>query len=76
MGDLPWKILKTVSNTSLKNRHIKPRTLFKYERYNHIYSNGDYLILQVIALYDDAIDKNSKRTEVHWAEVKHEVKRK
>ena len=41
------------------------------ERYDHIYSNGAYLILQVIALYDDTIDKDATRTEVHRAERKH-----
>ena len=45
------------------------------ERYDHIYSNGDYLILQVIKLYNDTIDKDATRTEVHQAEVKPEVKR-
>ena len=35
------------------------------ERYEHIYSNGSYLIPPVIALYDDTIDKDAKRTEVH-----------
>ena len=45
------------------------------EPYDHIYFNGAYLILQVIALYDDTIDKDATRTEVHWAEGKHESKR-
>ena len=44
------------------------------ERYENIYSNGDYLILPVIALYDDTIDKYATRTEVHQAEGKHEAK--
>ena len=35
------------------------------ERYNHIYPNGDDLILPVIALYDDTIDKDATRTKVH-----------
>ena len=37
------------------------------ERYEHIYSNGDYLIPPVIALYDDTSDKDATRTEVHRA---------
>ena len=45
------------------------------ERYEHIYSNGDYLIPPAIALYDNKIDKDSTRTEVHRAEGKHEAKR-
>ena len=45
------------------------------ERYEHIYSNGAYLIPPVIALYDNTIDKNATRNEVHRAEGKHEYKR-
>ena len=45
------------------------------ERYDHIYNKGVYLILPVIALYDDKIDKDATRTEVHRAEGKHEAKR-
>ena len=44
-------------------------------RYEHIYSNGAYLIPPVIALYDDTIDKDATGTEVHRAEGKHEAKR-
>ena len=44
------------------------------ERYEHIYLNGDYLIPPVIAIYDDTIDKDTTRTEVHLAKVKHEAK--
>ena len=35
------------------------------ERYDHIYKKGDYLIPPVIALYNDSIDKDATRTEVH-----------
>ena len=41
------------------------------ERYDHIYSDGDYLILQVIKLYNDTIDKDATRTEVLRSEGKH-----
>ena len=37
--------------------------------------NGAYLIPPVIALYDDIIDKDATRTEVHQAEGKNETKR-
>ena len=40
------------------------------ERYEHIYSKGDYLIPPVIALYDDTIEKDATRNEVHRAEGK------
>ena len=43
------------------------------ERYEHIYSNGSYLIPPVIALYDDTIDKDATRTEVRRAEEKNEA---
>ena len=45
------------------------------KRYEHIYSNGDYIIPPVIALYYDTIDKEATRTEVRRDEVKHETKR-
>ena len=45
------------------------------ERYDHIYKKGDYLIPPVIALYNDSIDKDATRTEVHWAKGKHEANR-
>ena len=44
------------------------------ERYEHIYKNGAYLIPPVIAIYDNTIDKDATRTEVHRAEGKHEAK--
>ena len=44
------------------------------ERYDHIYKKGAYLIPPIIALYDDTIDKEATRTEVHRSEVKQEAK--
>ena len=35
------------------------------ECYEHIYSKGAYSIPSVIALYDDTIEKDVTRTEVH-----------
>ena len=40
-------------------------------RYEHIYKKWAYLIPPVIALYDETIDKDATRTEVHRAEGKH-----
>ena len=40
-----------------------------------VYLKGEYLILPVIALYNDKLDKDATRTEVHKAEEKHEAKR-
>ena len=45
------------------------------ERYGQIYKKGAYLIPPVIALYNDKIDKDATRTEVHRAEGKHEARR-
>ena len=45
------------------------------ECYEHIYLKGAYLILPVVALYDDTIDKDVTRTEVHQAKGKHEAKK-
>ena len=45
------------------------------ERYEQIYKKGDYSIPPVIALYDDTIDKDATRTEVHRAEGKDEARR-
>ena len=45
------------------------------ERYDHIYSKGAYLIPRVIALYDDAIDREATRTKVHQAKGKYKAKR-
>ena len=44
------------------------------ERYEQIYKKGTDLIPPVIALYDDTIDKDTTRTEVHQAEGKHEAR--
>ena len=44
------------------------------ESYEHIYKKGAYLIPPVISLYDDTIDKEATRTEVHQTEGKHEAK--
>ena len=37
------------------------------ERYEQIYKKGAYLIPLVIVLYDDTIDMDATRTEVHQA---------
>ena len=42
------------------------------KRYEHIYKNGDYLIPPVITLYDDKIDKDATKNEVHRDKGKHE----
>ena len=44
------------------------------ERYEQIYKKGAYLIPPVIALYNDTINKDATRTEVHRAEGKHKAR--
>ena len=45
--------------------HSLSGVILPTERYEHIYKNRPYLIPPVIALYNDTIDKDAKRTEVH-----------
>ena len=45
------------------------------EMYECIYSKSAYLIPPGIALYDDTIDRDATRTEVHQAEGKHEARK-
>ena len=49
--------------------------ILPYERYQQIYKKGAYLTPLVIALYDENIEKDATRIEVHWAEGKHEARR-
>ena len=74
-----WQLLLPVlmktKYDDLTLTHNLSGVIIPTERYDQIYLDGDYLILQVITLYDDTIYKYAKRTEVHWAEGKHEVKR-
>ena len=74
-----WQLLLTVlmktKYDELNLTHNLSGVIIPTERYKHIYKNGAYLILPVISLYDDTIDKDAMRTEVHRAEGKHEAKR-
>ena len=45
------------------------------DKYKNIYSKGTCSILPVIVLYNDTINRDTTRTEVHKAEGKHEAKR-
>ena len=68
-------VLMTTKYDKLKLTHNLSGFIFPSEHYEEVYSNGDYAITDVIALYDDVIDVNATRTEVHQAEGKHEAKR-
>ena len=54
-------------------RHNLPGVIFIMDKYEHIYRKGAYSISPVVALYDESINKDATRTEVHQAEVKHEA---
>ena len=38
------------------------------DKYRYIYAKGAYSLLPVVVLYDDAINIDAKRTEVHQEE--------
>ena len=66
--------MKTKYN-ELDLTHNLSGVIVPMDRHEHIYSKGAYSILLIIALYDDTIDRDSTRTEVHQDEVKHEARR-
>ena len=57
-------LIKTKYN-ELNLTHNLSGVILPTERCKHIYSKGAYLILPVIALYYDIIDRNVTRKEVH-----------
>ena len=67
-------VLIKMKYNELAVTHNLSGVILPTECYDHIYKKGAYLILPVIALYDDTIDKDAKITEVHQAEGKHEAK--
>ena len=61
-------ILPVLMNTKydkLTLTHNLLGVILPSECYEQIYKKGTYLIPPLIALYDDTIDKDSTRTEVH-----------
>ena len=64
-----WKLLLPVlmktKYDEITLTHNLSRVIFPTERYEHIHSKGAYSIPPVIALYDDTIDRDVTRTEVH-----------
>ena len=69
-------VLMKMKHDEMTLKHNLLGVILPTERYEHIYSNGAYLILSVIALYNETIDKEATRTEFHRAEGKHESNRK
>ena len=68
-------VLMSTKYDKLTVTHNLSGVILPSERYKQIYKKGDYLIPPVIVLYDDTIDKDSTRIEVHRAEGKHEARR-
>ena len=68
-------ILMKTKYGELTLTHNLSGVIIPTERYEHIYKKGAYLIPPVIELYDDTIEKNTTRTEVHRAKGKHEAKK-
>ena len=67
-------VLMKTKYDELKLTHNLSRVILPIERYEQVHSNGAYVILSVIALYNDAIDINATRTEFHRAEGKHKAR--
>ena len=68
-------VLMKTNYNELTLTHNISGVILPTKRYEQVYSNGAYVIPSVIALYDDAIDINATRTEVHQVEGKHKAKR-
>ena len=65
--------MKTKYN-DLTLTHNLSGVILPSEHYKQIYKKRAYLIPPVIALYDDTIDKDTTRTEVHQAEGKYKAR--
>ena len=66
--------MKTKYN-KLTLTHNLSGVILPFEHYQQLYKKGDYLIPPVITLYDETIEKDATRIEVHQAEGKHEARR-
>ena len=64
--------MKTKYDELTLTRNISGVILTSYH-YQQIYKKGADLIPPIIVLYDETIDKDATRTEVHQAEGKHEA---
>ena len=68
-------VLMNTKYDELTLTHNLSGVILPSERYEQIYKKGAYIIPPIIALYNDTIDKDATRTEVHRAERKHEARR-
>ena len=68
-------VLMKTKYTNLALTYNLSGVILPTDRYKHIYSKGAYSNLLAIALYDDTIYRDARRTEVHQAKGKHEARR-
>ena len=70
-----FSVLMRTKYDKLTVTHNLSGVILPTDRYEHIYSKGAYSIQLAIALYDDKINRDATRTEVHHAEGKHEARK-
>ena len=68
-------VLTKTKYDELTLTHHLSGVILPSDHYEQIYKKWDFLFPPVIALYDDTIDKDATKTEVHRAEGKHKAKR-
>ena len=68
-------VLTKTKYDELTITHNLSGVILPSERYQHIYKKGAYLFPPVIALYNENIEKDATRIEVHQAEGKNEAQR-
>ena len=67
-------VLMTTNYDAFILTHNLLGIILPFEHYEEVYSNGAYKIPAVISLYDDGIDINATRIEVHQSNGKNEAK--
>ena len=72
---LIFPVLMKKKYNELTLTHNHSGVILPTDRYEHIYLMGAYSIPLVIELYDDTIEKDATRTEVHKDEGKYEARR-
>ena len=68
-------VLMNTKYEDLTLTHNLSGVIISSEHYEQINKRGAYLIPPIIAIYDETIDKDATRTELHRAEGKHEAQR-
>ena len=66
-------VLMKTKYDELNLTHNLLEVILPSERYEQIYKKGAYVILPVITIYNETIEKDATRIEVHCDEVKHKA---